>query len=127
MRRGIDCRTTRDKYSKNFASSSFFSSAGLSLRSTSASFCFVLGAFLLWQEVDKRLAILWNKSIDIDYLCNARTSPVSDTGRYHPTIAVADQYDVVKIFEFDDANDILDVSFEIVFWHRQMRSSPNPV
>jgi hypothetical protein len=77
---------------------------------------------LLGQEVDKGLAVVWNKGIEIDELNDALARSICDARGDHATIAMADQHNVSQIFEFEDADNVLDVSFEVVFWSRQMRA-----
>src|SRR6516164_8388900 len=74
------------------------------------------------QEVDEGLAVVWNKGIEIDKLSDALARSIGDASGDHATIAMADQYNVSQIFEFEDADNVLDVSIEVVFWPRQMRS-----
>jgi hypothetical protein len=79
-------------------------------------------SLLLGQEVDEGLAVVWNKGIEIDELNDALARSIGDARGDHATIAMANQHNVSQIVESEDADNVLDVSIEIVFWPRQMRS-----
>src|SRR5262249_10855521 len=74
------------------------------------------------KKFDKGLAVGWDKGIEIDELNDALARSICDARGDHATIAMADQHNVSQIFEFEDADNVLDVSFEVVFWSRQMRA-----
>ena len=64
-------------------------------------------------EIVERLAISGDKGIHINKVANPLGHTIADAGDDHAAVTVADQNDVVKVFAFDDAENVLDVGLEV--------------
>jgi len=68
------------------------------------------------------LTVFWDKRIEINDLGNLLRRPVGDAGRDQAAIAMADQHDIAKVLELQDAEYVLDMSIEIIRRACRMRA-----
>ena len=65
-------------------------------------------------QIDQGLVASGNEGIKVDQLSNAVPRSVGHASRHHTTVAVTDQHDLAEVFKLQDAEQILNMSFEIV-------------
>src|SRR5208337_2631079 len=71
-------------------------------------------ALCLGPKVGESLTVFRDKRIEIDDLGNMLRRAVGDAGRDHAAIAMADQHDIAKVLELQDAEYVLDMGIEVI-------------
>jgi len=66
------------------------------------------------------LAIAWDGRIEVDQLSNLLCYAIGYAGDYWPAQAMSDQHDILQILVPEEADDILDVSFQARIWASEM-------